>query len=479
MKKVFLLLLAIFMLTSATAFAGLDFMREPMQNYTKESTFKVSFESAKDVVSIFEELGGDEEISFRVNPESFLSTFLSLEGNTTVQSDISEDMKKGEISVVTQHSQNIDINTNLDVSYTAERGIWISYDFTNEENLGLRMITSSPMSNKYVVYDIAELLSEDEAFILRTMVSKALNPEFISKIKVLLVNSVEKNSVIRTKKNEVTVTTDNTGFLNIMREVSEAVADELFAEIPKDEKEKIENVLKSVFESNITVLGKDGIRTTYSLYNGRISKITTQMDICIGVSEIYSLITEKDWDFISEGKIEFDILFESRLSNVGTTKVQFPMLDKNNSVTIDELNEILYGGYYEEDWEYEFTYPYAYAGAYCEKLPVIDGKYYVPLRKTMECAYEDSVDIAFEKGVITLSSDYFPGFSTLTLANGSSKAYTEQGEYEIGTVFIDETNTTYVNHELFEKVFGWSIESVTHYVTENEYYYSFNTYQYE
>ena len=478
MKKVLAFLVAVLMMTTSTAFAQLSFMNEFMGNYTQESTFKLSFKSASEIVLLLKEIDdrGSEEVDLRFNLEKFLSTLFSGEGTIMVQSDISKDIKKGEVSIINQNAQTVEVNDNLNVSYSAKAGVWVSYDFTDESAPKVRMIQSSPLYNKYVVFDIDDLLSEKEKFIVSGIAKKFLNAEFIGRMNSQITECVEKNSAVKSEGSSVTVTIDNKGFLNILKEIVELLIDEVLPEIPDFDKDDVEEFFNLLSGSNIKLLGNKGIVTKYTLSNGKISKISTNIDFCINIPEIYKAITQEEWEYISDGKLEFEAVLETDVSSVGTTKVQFPAIDEKNAVSANEIEEILYGGYevYEED-EYEQKYPLSYVNGDSDKILVIDGKYYFPLRKTIEKAYQDSVEISFENGKINLRSEYFPGFKTLTLADGSSKVYTESGEYEAGVVLIDETGTTYVSNDFFEKILKWELSYLSHDLLDNSYYYAFYT----
>ena len=110
-------------------------------------------------------------------------------------------------------------------------------------------------------------------------------------------------------------------------------------------------------------------------------------------------------------------------------------------------------------------------------LPVIGDEIYVPLRQTVEYGYEDSVTIGYDNGVITLSSEYFPGFGTLALTVDSGTAYADGQAVNIAPV-VKIDNVTYVSASTFEDIFGWTFEYASYDMLEYDYYYEFFTEKY-
>jgi len=121
--------------------------------------------------------------------------------------------------------------------------------------------------------------------------------------------------------------------------------------------------------------------------------------------------------------------------------------------------------YYEDDYyfeegyeeEYEVSYPYEYVWVMNDGLVEKDGLYYVPLRLTLENGYDDTVDIEYKKGKITLKSDWFEGFEKVTLNIGEKTAYADGKEYKVGEVLAKD-GVTYVSTGFFEDIFGWSLK---------------------
>ena len=99
------------------------------------------------------------------------------------------------------------------------------------------------------------------------------------------------------------------------------------------------------------------------------------------------------------------------------------------------------------------------------------------LRTTLEEAFEDSVQIDYNEGIITAGCEFFPEFKTLKMTLGSDKVYADNAEYTIGNIFTIN-GSTYVNSSLFSDVFGWEMTYAHKDILNNSYSYSFDTNQY-
>ena len=59
----------------------------------------------------------------------------------------------------------------------------------------------------------------------------------------------------------------------------------------------------------------------------------------------------------------------------------------------------------------------------------------------------------------------------------SATAYIDGEAVEIGKV-IEKDGVSYVSVKLFENIFGWNLENAEYDLIENDYYFSFSTYEY-
>lgn len=483
MKKIMsFIIAAVIMLASFSAGAQVEFKLDPMYNYTADYTFKMTFDNSKETAALLKELEMPEEFENYVDIKSLLESLFSLEAKIFMQADISADMKKAQIAITADGFQTIDVNRNLDVSISAKTGMWLIYDFTDMENPVYEIVYSHPFANKYMTVNFFELISGEEKQIFIDTMSKFLNREYVDEVNSFALGLINKHADVTVSLSKVTVKIDNEALIAIVNDMIpylfSQMEQSLGKSIPEEELLEIGEAFAAFSLDGWQLLDNDGIVITYQLKNGVIASESVSADFCIDISKIYTAITGEAWEFVSNGKLEFTMDAAARVSKVGTTKVEFPAITEENSFSLsDMIKEDMEEYYPESEGEADFPeYPAWYVGAEAVSLPVINGDIYVPLRATLEDGYADTVQITFDNGVITAASDYFPGFKTLTLTNGSDTVSLDGTEKTIGTVII-ESGTTYVSNKLFTDVFGWEFSDATHDMLQNSYWYGFYTVQ--
>lgn len=462
MKKIMVLFMAMFMLVSVTAYgAEPEFFTEMYPNYTSESSVKIRFENSEELAALINEIDFNDEIENYVNLKSLLKSLLSADTETVVQIDMSDDMKVMKAAITSESSQFIEVNGNLSADVKAKTGIWVDADFSNSDNPSFKIIYSQPFMNKYLVVDLHEVMG-DEFDEFSSIIEVFINPELVKEVNTTVAKAINKYADVKSYYGKCVINIDNDALLNIAEDMlkyySESLPDEIASEI------------NEIDFSGIKVLGKDGIQSTYMLKKGKISTVTTYMDIEIDIKSICEKIMGYELEIESQGTLDFSVEIKQNVKNIGKTKVAFPELTDENSVTFHEL--------YGYDYEYEEEYPLYSVYSECDYLPVIDGETYVPLRQTVEEAYADTALITYEKGTITLASENFKDFSTLSLKVGSDKAVSETEVYSIKPPVVIN-GVSYVATSFFTDVFRWEYGGATYDVLNEKYYYDFYTYTYE
>ncbi len=471
-------LAVVMMLTPLSAGAQVDLMFEDMNNYTQESVTTVTFDNPKEFVALLKECDPDgaEEMEYFTNYEKLFETAASSETKFVVKADTSADLMKAQVSMVMDDFNSIELNRNLKVDVASKIGLWADYDFTDEKNLSYKLIIALPFLDKYVEMDIFEMFDmlpegEEKELVISTML-EAIKQGNSEETKAFTKSLFEKYADVKISLTGATVKIDNKGLANILKEIFEYSMTLLKPYLSEEEIASMEEEIAIFDFEAIQILGKDGITMEYTV-NGDTTKIMTNADISIDISGIYTALTGEVWDFESSGKLDFTVKSENVISEVGNTKVEFPTLTKENSISLAEMIEEEMNSY-EDYEEYTPSYPYFYVWGQTDKLPVIDGEIFVPLRDTLESAYEESVTIGFENGVITATSEFFPEFKTIKLINGSDKVYFDDVEKTTSKVFISD-GTTYVSKEFFTEYFGWDFSSASYDLIENIYDYTFYT----
>ena len=163
------ILAIVMMFAPVCAGAQVDFLFENVNNYTEETSFTMTFDNSKEIVELLKELEMPEEYEAFADIEKFLETLLSVEGKICVQADVSEDMKKAQVSIVSDEFNSIDFNRNLKIDISSKLGMWVTYDFTDTSNPVFEIIYSLPFMEKYVHIDIFEMLTDEEKETVKTI----------------------------------------------------------------------------------------------------------------------------------------------------------------------------------------------------------------------------------------------------------------------------------------------------------------------
>lgn len=466
MKKILSTLLAVLLMLQSVAFADTsipDFLTEVYTNYTADYSISMTFDSSADIVALLEELEMPEEVSYYVDMKALLQTMLSYEGKMKLQADIDDNYEKIQMALTSESIHSIDVNSNLNVGVNAKLGMWLNMDFSNGENPVFDLVYSHPFLNKYLKISSADILDEESIALFKAVFKK----EYIEPINKKAAELFTRYATIQSTGNKHTITMDNDSFTAYMDELMPYILG-MMATVTGEE------VDMSVFPSmkGQQLLGEGGLECTVTVQDGHAVMEEIKMDIELDISKLYTDATGEECEYNAKGKLDFTVEETVNISKIGSTTVEFPVLTAENSFTMADLEPDYSDIEYEE--EYTPEYPVWLVWGESQTLPIIDGEIYVPLRRTLESAYEHSVVIDYANRVVTAKSEYFPEFGTLTLTIGSDKVYTDGTEHTIGNAFLID-NTTYVNSKLFCDVFGWELSSVQHDLMEDIYSYTFRT----
>lgn len=468
---------AVMLLCSISGAAQTEFLTQMYTNYTGDYTVSISFEGADDVYALLGEMQVPEQIENFIDIKAILKTLLSLDSKMQLQIDMSSDMKKVKMALTAEAEQNIGINKNLNIALNSKMGMWMNMDLSDDKKPIMQIIYSYPYTNKYMVVDALETLPDDaaKADFVKTM-SMIFNKEFMTAVNTYSTKVLEKYADIKKSSGKCIIKLDNDALTGMIKEVIPYAFGQMrgiLSIMGADGEEVYDSLewLEQIPFENIKLLGDKGITYTYILKNGKISTVNTDADICIDISGIYEAVTGIKWDYMASGELKFAIRSSTVLSKINTTSITLPRLTKENSFS---LSDMLPKPQIFEDAEETPIYPNWWAGGTAANLPMVDGVIYVPLRATLEAAYEDSFQILFENGTITAKSEYFPSFSSLRLTVGSGRVYADDIEYNAGTVIL-ENGVTYVSSKLFEELFSWQLSGASYDILLNEYWYEFYT----
>ncbi len=466
MKKFLAVFLAVIMLVS-TVSAGavsLDVFKQPMRNYTSDMKITTSFDTAKEFVSALEELGINLSESVEnemIDFVPFLESLFNISGNALVKSDISEDYNRMRVSMEADYDYGVELNANLSVSADIKQSMWMEIDLTDVANPKYYMVMLSPLSTKYTYIDFFEGMAEEEKLMMVVMLKSFINKDFIDTVNAEMTKIYEEYSVLSDDGKKLTVSIDNDGFLRMFDKVIELFFDRLAVIIPGFSESMAEVQIPKLSDLGIKLLGEKGM-VIECTEDGVMSYVC---EIYININEIYSKLTGIELPTENDLVIGFTLAEEQTLSEIGTTEIVFPELTEENSIN---LNESLYmqpedeyyedGEYYEE---YMPEYPNFYVDLYIDHMPSVDGEIYVPFRMALENAYNGNVNIAYESGSITVTSEYFTDLEKLTFKVGETKANVDGFDFEVGEIIL-ENGVTYVSSDFFEIIFGWELDWATY-----------------
>ncbi len=463
MKKIISLVIGLVtMLTGIGASArNTDFLGDVYLNYTQEAEMSVTFKSSDDIVALLEEVEFPQEINDYVDLKALLSTILSEKSYMNVQADISEDYKRAKIAITGSSEQAITFNKNLNIDIKSQMGMWLDLDLGEEPKYILTY--SNPMSNKYMVMDVFKEMDKDEIDDTIEMLEYIFTKSFIDSVQEYSSELIKEHSKITFSGGRCIIKIDNDGLIKILDGIITYIADAIKVTVglPID--------LEVPSLEGIQLLGDEGITYTYSFNaNNKVSEVKTAIDIFVDISKLYTYFTEEEWEYEAKGLLDFDIKSKSSFTRYGSTKPVFPVLTEDNSINMNEM----FAASPEYEYEYEAPVVPDYLYCYTEDVLVKEDKIYIPLRYTIEDGYGDAATVGYENGVVTVESEYLPGYKKLTLVVNSDIADTDGALHKIDPVLM-ENGTVYVSTETFEGMLGWDLVSFYHNMLLDTYNYTF------
>ncbi len=474
MKRFFSIIVALILVLSvATVSANVpEALKKVYTNYSCDYTLSMSFENCDELVSLLEEIEMPDEINNYIDVEALIDSIFTQDVKMEVKADIAENFRRMDVGLLAYSEQALNVNSNLSMNINSKFGMWIKLDLDAQEPV-FKLIYSAPVLNRYMVIDYFEIAGEDfNREKLMELLNSLFNEEYMKSVMEYSVELIEKYADIKTSGSRCTMKIDNNGFVDMMNDAVKYAYDLSYEKLEPlmDEEADVTismSPFEEIFPDNIQILGKDGITAKYTLKANGISTAEVSADVAISVKDIYEASTGNIWEYESDGVLKFSVKEAGKITDVGKTKVDFPVITEENSFDATEFFAVP-DPYveYEEDVP---SYPYSYVNGYADYLPIKDGVIYVPLRSVMEGAYGDTVNITYNNGVITLESEYF---DKIALTIGSDKVYTK-GSYVSTDKVLKIDNVTYVGTDFFEEFFGLYLASANHNLKDDTYSYLF------
>ena len=404
MKKFLCVVLSlVIVLSSIVAYADTDTLFNAGKNIKSANThteFTVRLNKPFDFITeITEELGDTAPIDLK----KLLESGFSITENADISYSVSEDNKKVKLAAVSELDVPLVINSDFKADIWARTGMWLEMDITDEENPVLYIIYKTPFSNKYYVIDYSDIRELDDFSHEKFMegMKSVSNDELFGGdekfFKELILDNVKIEE--KTSNKLYRITTDDTGFKNIVKGIAGKLFDAILEALAVYE--EIDNQeWRYQFEEYISViddyqiLGKDGISATVTLDGGNLKFVDYSMHINFN---LHDLITAYGGDLEEYNRdlweIDFTISSKTEYENVNEDiKIDFPEITEENSNRI--LNPTPY--YYE-------NYSRISINPHNEIEIDENGMFLVDLSSAMSGSYIAKQYYIVEDGIITIT----------------------------------------------------------------------------
>lgn len=463
MKKIIAMVLSLVMLLSGIGVNGeaLDFLKNPMTNYTQEGTFSFKVTNVDEIIKIFTGMNGEEAF-----PENeifdfglLFQTLLAFDGNINAKYNVSEDYKNIKMSLDMGCNYNVDLNDKLSMLLKMGAEAWIEVDVSDLQNPTCKLIASTPFSKKYIYLDLFELIeSEDDSkkLMLLLVLTHLSDKEFVNDMNSFAVKCAEDYANITEKDGTYTLKFDNDNFLEYIRAVANYMYGDIFSAFSFSNEKSNEQALFSE-GSDLKILGEDGITIIYKTKSGSLEESSCIGDISIGLKGIFELFGE-EYPLNDDLCIEAELSANYICSEIGTTKVDIPVITEENSISIAELfskgNEEISPDYFVTEIP-----PYY---VYVEYDDCVSGdELYVPFSRLAEAAFGENIEVLVLDGKVLAESEYFDGFTKLEFASNETTVLVDGVPFDTGKT-ITADGEIYVSNSFIKDVFGWEIDSFEH-----------------
>lgn len=471
MKKFISFVLVLLLVTVSACAQTPDFLKQGI-NYTADYNVTLTFENPQVVKELMEEFDAStEKLSYFMDVEAFFDTLVSGSSTCNIKADMLEDYKELKMSVVSDASKHIEFNSNLNFDINSKSGMWLDVNLKNKDDFKFDIIYRTPVMDKLFYISADDFADNVDIEKIFDGVSEFLNKEYIESLNSKIADIYAKYSKIEGSGNNYVLTLDNDGFIAMVNELIALINEE----IAKNNIMSVDDEpVKIPFVKQCKILGEEGIRCDVALKDGNIIMKKITADIDVDIASVYKAITGNECEEKFKRVLSFNIEATTQLYDHGTTVVEYPVITEDNSVTISDLNKSYYGEDDYSDYETSVNYPVWYIYETAPQLPVVNDEIYVPLRKTLEAAYEDSLIIEYQNGVITAQSEYFDGFDNVIVEIDKDTVIAGENVYTYGKPIVID-NTIYVSSKLFEEVFNWTISEASYDILLREYHFGFYT----
>lgn len=488
LKKIAALLtaLCLFFTMGVCAATDLSFLKEVYNSY--ESTTEISFTLNKPVDflnSLLESLFENNMATSFADVDKLVESVFDGSSKVDAKVNISKDFKKINASFECAQKSPLYFNRNLSFDVKAASGVWLDFDISNSENPKYELILKSPYMDKYIKYDVFELISETNPEGKADLMGLDLifNEVSLKGISAAAVDLLGECAEVSKSGNVVTLKLDDAGAKKYFGGVFNATKDAMErAQAANGAEKKLflpevtENTddMKEFGEllNKVRILGKDGVVLKYRLSGSRVGSLETDINVDLDIGGIMRAFGADEVECSGFDGMNFD--FTAHIKTVyrninGSVNVKKPEITDENTVF---LKDLINGNFSEADYDYRDTSIWLSEE---EFVTGEKGSMYLGIRNLFENAYNTEFDIGYNNGAVTVdaATDEY-GFKSIKATVGSNIINLDGKEIRLRYPVIQRGSKVYVDTLFVESVFGYKLCSAQHDMVDNSVSYYFD-----
>lgn len=471
MKKILALALVVLMFAQTCVFASeLPFFDKDYLTY--EETVTYSAKINKPINLNFADEYLPAYVTNMIDINGLINGLFNSTSTVTGKADISPDYKSGKIYAGGLSAVPVYVNKNLKITADANTEVWLEYDFSDLSKPVFNMIQNTPSFDKYVVYDIDTLIKNidgAEPDAVCAVISKLLSKEFIEQYRTAFVDLLTKYADIKKDGKGYTITIDDKGFKAILNESVTNIGN-FIEDFVVSGNYATKEEFRAVYDGEImpyVISFLEGLQTTKIIGDGNIvmkvecdnkgyiKKSDTSMNICVNIFEIIEKLGGDVSAYnLNDGILDFTLNFKSEVKKLSNVKVDFPVLNEENSVNFADLFPV-YPDFEPDDGEWHQHFMWGAMNH--DGLPVVlNGEFYPHLRDmAVGIGFADG-DITYENGIVTLMRPDWVEcgkYKTASFAVGSNTVYLDGEAYTVANPALEVDDEVVISNELAKLLF--------------------------
>lgn len=482
MKRIIsVFLLAMFIFTMNVSADEYDLITSSYDNYSANISVTLSVSKPTEVLKL---LGKYWVHSGGVDLQKLAEGLCDSDISGVVKCSINSDYTKLKASYEIYSVIPLTVNDNFKSTNELKFGMWIDWDISDENNPKMTYIYSTPMSDKYAVMNMEDMIDGSGMNFseFASLMKNYLDKEHVGKINSEFAEILRKNSTISSKGTKAVITITDKQLADIIcdtidlvlkdmddyKQIDELVSDENNAAALPDSaeiKKFFENV--KIFDSNALVIEIGKTK------GGALSSVLCRANMCIGSELLKNAVYEEDADKVTDLKFSIDINTVYTAINNGV-KVTFPELNSDNSISFAELFGYDYD--YDYDWDGDECIHNEHVYIENEYIEAVPDTFYVNLNSYINTAerYGYDYELTNNNGVVTLKDNNKKEvFGQVSMTVGSKVITVDSAEYTALNPVIVKGGDVYIDTEAVKSIFNADMLHFDAEIFENISYMSF------